>query len=451
MTCAHRIAASFAIVLCAIVAGGQAVATPAAVTAGSSTTGGVVSGTRILTVTNLDDEGNGSFRWALAAKGPRVVVFGVGGVIRLKSDLRIRNPDVTIAGQTAPDPGITVTGGSLRINAHDVVVQHIAIRPGPANSAKLNDNRDGISINGQRENASYAVRVENVSVSWSVDEALSTWYATTRDVTIRNSIVAQALRSAGHSKGQHSMGLLVGKHTTGIEVTGNLLASNVHRNPVMGAGSSAFVANNYIVNPGLNAIHFYSHDGSKKVSTVPTLATVVENVVVAGPSTSKGMNAVRIPADMAKLSPDARLFIEGNLLKGRDKNTAISNGSRLPLLQAPAITAIGWKVMPARDVEDHVLRYAGSRPSKRNAVDARLIDDIAHGRERIIDDPGEGGGVAVPSEVRGRLDIPPDPDGATQLGMSRLAAWLCLKHLEVGGPPTPECALDTSALWSALL
>ena len=246
------------------------------------------------------------------------------------------------------------------------------------------------------------------------------------------------------------MGLLVGTRTTGIEVTGNLLASNVHRNPVMGAGSSAFVANNYIVNPGLNSIHFYSHDGSKKISRDPTLATVVYNVVVAGPSTSKAMNAVRIPPDMAELSPDARLFIEGNLLRGRDGNAVVSNGSRLPLLQAPEITAPGWKVMPAEEVKDHVLRYAGSRPLKRDAVDARLVDAIAEGRERIIDSPGEGGGLRAPSDIRGRLDIPADPNGATKLGMSRLAVWLCLEHLKVGGPPTPECAADASVLRSAL-
>lgn len=450
MSRTHRVPTAFAIALCAIVAGGGSVATPASVIAGSDTPGGLVNGTQIITVTTLDDDGSGSLRAALAQKSPRVIVFEVGGVIRLTSDLRVRNPNVTIAGQTAPDPGITITGGSLRINTHDVVVQHIAVRPGPAESAKLNDNRDGISINGQRENASYAVRVENVSVSWSVDEALSTWYATTHAVTIRNSIVAEALRTAGHSKGQHSMGLLVGTRTTGVEVTGNLLASNVHRNPVMGAGSSAFVANNYIVNPGLNAIHFYSHDGSKKVSRDPTLATVVENVVVAGPSTSKGINAIRIPRDMAELSPDARLFIDGNLLEGRDKNAPLSNPSRLPLLQAPEVRGMGWKVMSAKDVKNHVLRYAGSRPSKRNAVDARLIDAIAHGQERIIDSPGDAGGLPVPPEVRGRLDVPADPHGATKLGMSRLAAWLCLEHRKVGGPPTPECALDASTLQSAL-
>jgi hypothetical protein len=436
--------------MCAVFAGGQSVATTASITTGSDTPGGLVSRTQIITVTTLEDDGDGSLRWAVAQKGPRVIVFEVGGVIRLESDLRIRNPEVTIAGQTAPDTGITITGGALRINTHDVVVQHIAVRPGPADSKKLNDNRDGISINGKGANASYSVRVENVSVGWSVDEALSTWYATTRDVTIRNSIVAEALRNAGHSKGQHSMGLLVGTRTTGIEVTGNLLASNVHRNPVMGAGTSAFVANNYIVNPGLEAIHFYSHDGSKKVSRDPTLATVVDNVVVAGPSSSKGLNAVRLPKDMAALSPHARLFIDGNVLKGRDGNAVVANSSELPLLKAPEVSAIGWKVMPAKDVEAHVLRYAGSHPAKRNTADARLLDAIARGNERIADRLDDVGGAPEGREVRARLTIPSDPEGMTKLGMSRLAVWLCLEHLKVGGPPTPECAQDAATLRSAL-
>lgn len=450
MSCAGAIAAVFIGAVCALSATDQSIAMPADIVAGSDTPGGLVPGTRIIRVDSLSDEGPGSLREALGQTGPRVIVFDVGGVIRLKSDLRIRNPDVTIAGQTAADPGITITGGALRIRTHDVVVQHIAVRPGAFETAKLNDNGDAISIDGQGAGASYSVRLENVSASWSTDETINTWYPTTRAVTIRNSIVAEALRNAGHPKGPHSMGLLIGTRTTGIEVTGNLLANNAFRNPAIAAGASAFVANNYIINPGLNAIHFYSHEGSKTVSPVPTLATVLENVVVAGPDTSKGMTAVQIPPDMATLSPDARLFVGRNLLKGRDANPAISNRSGLPLLQAPEVTAPAWKVLAAEDVEAYVLRYAGTRPIRRNTIDARLLDDIAHGREKIVDGPNDALGFPPPSEIRSQLAIPADPHSSTRLGMSRLAVWLCLQHFMVGGPPTPECALNASVLRSVL-
>ena len=450
MTRASRIAASLVGAMCALGAANQSIAMPAKVIAGSDTQGGLLPGTRIMRVTSAADDGPGSLREALSQTGPRVVVFDVGGVIELKSDLRIRSPNLTIAGQTAPDPGISITGGGLRIRTHDVVVQHIAVRPGASDSGKANNDRDAISIDGQGPGASYSVRLENVSASWSADETISTWYPTTRAVTIRNSIVAEALRNAGHPKGQHSMGLLVGKYTTQIEITGNLMVSNLFRNPVMSPGSSTFVANNYIVNPGMNAIHFYSHEGRKKVSSVTTLATIVENVVVAGKDSIKRMTAVQLPPDMAILSPDARLYIDGNVLRGRDTMPILSNRSELPLLQAPEVAPVGWKVFAAEEVEAYVLRYAGTRPLRRNSVDLRLLDDIAHQRERIVDSPDEVGGLPPPSEIRARASVPADPHAPTTLGMSRLAAWLCLQHLMVGGPPTSQCALSASVLQGAL-
>ena len=74
----------------------------------------------------------------------------------------------------------------------------------------------------------------------------------------------------------------------------------------------------------------------------------------------------------------------------------------------------------------------------------------AEGRERIINSPDDVGGLAPQPENRARVSIPTNPDAPTRLGLSRLGAWLCLQHLKVGGPPTPECALSASAIQSAL-
>src|SRR4026208_1333844 len=117
MSRVNRIVASVAL-MCAVFAGGQSVATTASITTGSDTPGGLVSRTQIITVTTLEDDGDGSPRWALRHTGPAALCCEVAGAIRLESDLRIRNPEVTIAGQTAPDTGITITGGALRINTH---------------------------------------------------------------------------------------------------------------------------------------------------------------------------------------------------------------------------------------------------------------------------------------------------------------------------------------------
>ncbi len=100
---------------------------PGAVGFGTDTPGG--RGGRILKVTSLAADGPGSLRAALEAKGPRVVVFEVGGVIDLNGTiLRVDEPFLTVAGQTAPSPGITLIGGGIAISAHDVVLRHLCIR-----------------------------------------------------------------------------------------------------------------------------------------------------------------------------------------------------------------------------------------------------------------------------------------------------------------------------------
>ncbi|HEU0095360.1 MAG TPA: hypothetical protein VFQ52_02820, partial [Rhizomicrobium sp.] len=115
--------------------------------AGTATHGGAVSGGAIVHVTSLADSGAGSLRDALATRGPKVIVFDVGGVIHLASDLKVSTAQTTIAGQSAPSP-VTLTGGSLRLRANDLVVQHIAVRPGPGPTPEINGNRDSITIGG---------------------------------------------------------------------------------------------------------------------------------------------------------------------------------------------------------------------------------------------------------------------------------------------------------------
>ena len=85
-------------------------------------------GGEIVRVTNLNNDGPGSLREAIAMEGPRIVVFEVGGVIDLeKQTITISNPDITIAGQTAPSPGITLIRGGIDVKTHDVILQHLRI------------------------------------------------------------------------------------------------------------------------------------------------------------------------------------------------------------------------------------------------------------------------------------------------------------------------------------
>jgi hypothetical protein len=396
------------------------------VLAGTATHGGAVSGGAIVHVTSLADAGAGSLRDALATRGPKVIVFDVGGVIHLASDLKASTAQTTIAGQSAPSP-VTLTGGSLRLRANDLVVQHIAVRPGPGPTPEINGNRDSITIGGG-EHPVHDIRVENVSVSWSVDENVDV-AGNTQNITVHNSIIAEALNNAGHPKGHHSMGMLINKDNQGVAVTGNLFVSNVFRNPVIARGSSAFVGYNLIANPAENAIHFYDVAGA-----TPLKASIVGNIVAPGPNTAKNVTAVQIPDDMAKLA-DAQIYLSGNQAPAGP----VTNRGNFTLANAPPVSLPDGAAPPA-DVRGWVLGHAGAWPSDRDPVDSRIVAGISSGTSKVIDNPSEVGGLAESAPRQGVPALPDVPfNAASQSGLLRIEAWLCQRHFAVGGAETPEC------------
>src|SRR5207253_6970590 len=115
-------------------------------------------------VTTLATEGSGSLREAVETPGPRLIVFEVGGVIDLAgTTLTIREPFVTIAGQTAPDPGITIIKGSIVVATHDVTIEHIASRTG-TQGPKAADAMGVVR--------GYNVIFDHCSATWGIDENL---------------------------------------------------------------------------------------------------------------------------------------------------------------------------------------------------------------------------------------------------------------------------------------
>ncbi len=170
----------------------QAPAFPGAEGHGRYATGG--RGGTVVHVTNLNDSGTGSFRSAVSSKN-RIVVFDVAGVIALQSDITIKD-NVTILGQTAPYPGITLRYFTVRPGANNVI-RFIRIRRG-----QEKDINDGADATWQRNKKD--IILDHCSFSWSIDEVAS--FYDNNNFTMQWCTIGESLVDAGHGKGPHGYG-----------------------------------------------------------------------------------------------------------------------------------------------------------------------------------------------------------------------------------------------------
>jgi pectate lyase len=210
----------------------QQIAFPGAEGFGAYAKGG--RGGKVLYVTNLENNGPGSLRWAVEQEGPRTVVFAVSGNIDLKERLNIENSNITIAGQTAPGDGICIRGETVRIAASDVVIRYVRVRLGDGMHGQGSlQGKDAISIS-EGEN----IIVDHCSGSWSLDEIIS---ASTKLPTLKNVTVQWCFITEGLNPDNHGFGSLI-RGTGGAKYSYiyNLYANNRGRNPRPG---------NYDVNP----------------------------------------------------------------------------------------------------------------------------------------------------------------------------------------------------------
>lgn len=372
---------------------------------GAPTNGGM--GGKIIKVTNLNADGPGSFKSAIDEDGPRIVVFEVGGIIDLnKGRININKPYITIAGQTAPSPGITIIRGGMDVKAHDVIMQHIRIRPGDAGMPKKSGwEPDALSTVGGN---AYNVIIDHCSMTWAVDENLSASAsgprtgpdATSHKITFSDNIIAEGLFDASHTKGIHSMGSLIHDFVQDIAIVGNLYSCNNQRNAFFKAFTKAAFVNNVIYNPGNFAIQmFWSPVELKDLPFPPEngKVSIVGNVMYKGANTKKTMALVSRQGDVY-MEDNAAYEVDGS-------NSPMTSGDIVMLKEKPSWPT-GYTALPLKEVPDYVTLHAGARPKDRDAIDKRIIADFVNRKGKLINSQDEVGGYPQYKPTHRMLTVP---------------------------------------------
>lgn len=345
-------------------------------------------GGKVLVVTNLNDDGPGSLRWACEQGGARIVVFNVSGIIRLKTPLMIRAPYITIQGQTAPGDGVCVAGETVWLNTHDVVIRFMRFRRGETNVGRRDDAIGGNPVGN--------IMIDHVSASWGLDEDMSMYRhmyndstgkaeekKATVNITIQNSIFSEALDTWNHAFGS----TLGGENCSFMR---NLWADNAGRNPSIGWNGIFNFVNNVVFN-----WNHRSTDGGDYTA----MYNIINNYYKPGPATSKennvGHRILKPESGRSKLKYKVygRAYVHGNIMEGYDEITKDNWNGGVQIEELPDAGEykdnIKWDkplpmpeltVLPTLEAKAYVLTNAGAFLPKRDAVDTRIIKQVVTGK-----------------------------------------------------------------------
>jgi len=345
-------------------------------------------GGKVYVVTNLNDDGPGSFRWACEQGGARIVVFNVAGIIRIKTPVIIRAPYISIEGQTAPGDGVCIAGESVWVNTHDVIIRYMHFRRGETNVGRRDDAIGGNPVGN--------IIIDHVSASWGLDENMSMYRHMYNDstgkiedklgtvnITIQNSIFSESLDTWNHAFGS----TLGGENCSFIR---NLWANNTGRNPSVGWNGIFNFANNIV----FNWVHRSIDGGDYRAAF-----NIINNYFKPGPATPKNSNVghriLKPESGRSKLSYHVygRCYVNGNIMEGYDDVTKdnwnggvqveeLANaGEYTPYMKAnEPLPMPDFTIIPAKEAYDYVLTNAGATLPKRDAVDSRIAEQVRSGK-----------------------------------------------------------------------
>lgn len=397
----------------------QIPAFPGAEGGGMYTTGG--RGGVVYYVTNLSDDPNtiGSLRWAVNKSGARIIEFKISGIIELNSELKIRNGNLTIAGQTAPGDGICLKNYQLDVAADNVIIRYIRTRLGTDRRAE-NDAMEG---RNQKN-----IIIDHCSMSWSIDECSS--FYDNSNVTMQWCVISESLQNAGvHSKGAHSAGGILGGNK--ISFHHNLYAHHYTRNPRFSGSRNTNLPGSENVDFRNNVI--YNWIDNSGYGGEGGSYNIVNNYYKYGPGTKSGVKyKIFEPwGDDGSLSQPAgvygKYYVDGNYVYGSTtvtndnwegispRYTYLSFSNKEPFKASTEFDLPPVSTHSAALAFESVLTYSGASLN-RDTVDRRIMNEVrngitTYGTNGLIDSIAQVGGYPTYVYDKDKVFVDTDRDG----------------------------------------
>jgi hypothetical protein len=348
----------------------------------------------------LGDNGAGTLRACAEASGPRTCIFRVAGTIELDSEIIVKHPFLTIAGQSAPGGGVQIknrnsTGMAFFVQASDIIIRHIRVRPGP--TVTISDRVNCFTLGSEVQRVERII-LANVSCSWTTDQLMATTSTDIGAITVQDSLFYEGLSRSTHTKGEHSKGPnFRACALPGVTFLRSMISDNTDRNINFSCEGQINFVNNVVYNARSAFTTLYRKRGSET-------ANFIGNHYIAGPSTVRNSDwpyGIDAP-DYNNTVPGSTisLYVSDNVGEGMPNGTA----RPLPIFSVVApylaqyispspLGQVTESILPAASAYNLVLGRSGAFP--RDASDLRAINEVVTRGGKIIDHPSEVGGWPV--------------------------------------------------------
>jgi hypothetical protein len=330
---------------------------------------------------------HGTLREAVEAEGPRYIVFAVSGTIRLLEPLVIKNPFITIAGQTAPGDGIQISNFGVKVETHDVILRHLRIRvgdiKGPGNlKRELGEQTHALDLNAMN------IIADHCDIAYACDQVFNTYGQHMREATtIQWSYIYGAPQASTHEKGNHSM-ISVGVGWGWVSSHHNLLAHGRVRNPRIDMLTYDF-RNNVV----------YNFVGTGYGSSNDYLRlNYVGNTLKKGPdSKDTPMYA------WAEETSWAQWYGTGNILP--DNFIGVFGKSDVAIINSP-IPSIPVRTQSAEEAYGQVIENGGATKPVRDKITSYVAQTVIDGTGFIPGTPADwpDGGFAKYPDAKAPID-----------------------------------------------